>query len=460
MRRMLEVKDIELVNLMEARKNPELNPKISAYEALKPYSEDENYFISFTAIDKLGINPSSKYDTPLAIYTYPLKTIWKEYRVDSIKSVGKAVPFAGNSPYVWLVKVKNNVNFVRDMYTDYTSKEYDKDIKTLNNHILSNQDEYQKLLKDANGNLEDIGSIIDIYFIKWTKEAKERNAIMSMWNITRNLAYYRQGKPAVQWSYLLHRVLGYGGFADVSGRGYIHPSEPIQACFFSTRSFDVVAEFLNKDYTKGESWLDLGIKNKTINAENSKFFVDKDNLVIWSSGTWIDGTWQNGIWKNGFWIDGVWKDGFWKDGVWKNGVWEFSFWENGTWENGIWKNGTWDNGIWKLGTWKDGSWKNGTWEDGIWEDGFWYDGIWKKGTWKYGIWSNGTWKKGIWKGGLWKFGTWENGTWEGGLWEKGTWLKGKIFDPDRKGHFSPTNKWDGDYVETKLNPKQYFEGVK
>lgn len=435
MRRMLEVKDIELVNLMEARKNPELNPKISAYEALKPYSEDENYFISFTAIDKLGINPQSRYDTPLAIYTYPLKTIWKEYRVDSIKSVGKAVPFAGNSPYVWLVKVKDNVNFVRDMYTDYTSKEYDKDIKTLNNHILSNQDEYKKLLKDANGNLEDIGSIIDIYFIKWTKEAKERNAIMSMWNITRNLAYYRQGKPAVQWSYLLHRVLGYGGFADVSGRGYIHPSEPIQACFFSTRSFDVVAEFLNKDYTKGESWLDLGIKNKTINAENSKFFVDKDNLVIWSSGTWKDGSWNNGTWE-----DGIWEDGFWYDGIWKKGTWKYGTWSNGTWENGIWKNGTWGGGTWKYGGWHGGTWKNGTWENGIWENGTWEGGLWEKGTWLDG--------------------TWKDGTWDGGIWENGTWLKGKIFDPFKKGHFSPTNKWDGDYVETKLNPKQYFEGVK
>jgi hypothetical protein len=163
---MLEIEDIQLINLEEARKNPDMNPKISAYEALKPYSKDDNYYISFTAIDKIGINPKSKYDTPLGIYAYPLKVIWKEYLVDVLRSIGKSVPFAGNSPYVWLIKVKNNVNFVKDMYTDYTAKDYDNDIKTLYNHILSNQDEYQKLLKDANGNLEAIDSIIDIYFIK------------------------------------------------------------------------------------------------------------------------------------------------------------------------------------------------------------------------------------------------------------------------------------------------------
>jgi hypothetical protein len=426
---MLEVKDIELVNLMEARKNPELNPKISAYEALKPYSKDDNYYISFTAIDKIGINPKSPYDTPLGIYAYPLKAIWKEYFVDMLRSVGKSVPFAGNSPYVWLIKVKNNVNFVKDMYTDYTSKDYDTDIKTLKNHILSNQDEYKKLLKDDNGNLDTISGTIDLYFTKWTKEAKARNAVMSMWNITRNLATYREGKPPVQWSYLLHRVLGYGGFGDNSGRGYIHPSEPIQAVFFSTRSFDVVAEFLNKDYDTSVYWYPIGLKSGKIKIKNADTAFEKDEdtnetILVWNDGVWVDGEWiigrwEFGTWKNGIWHGGRWEGGTWEKGDWYSGAWLDGTWENGFWMDGFWQTGIWKNGIWSTGTWLNGTWYNGQWGGGEWYKGSWFDGIWEDGTWKDGTWHNGVWKRGDWSDGLWVKGTWENGTWLDGIWKDG-----------------------------------------
>ena len=39
----------------------------------------KNLFVSFTTVDKLGINPQSHYDTPLGIYSYPA-----EFIVDNI----------------------------------------------------------------------------------------------------------------------------------------------------------------------------------------------------------------------------------------------------------------------------------------------------------------------------------------------------------------------------------------
>ena len=35
-------------------------------------NSDKTQYISFTAIDKIGINPRSTYDTPVGIYCYPL----------------------------------------------------------------------------------------------------------------------------------------------------------------------------------------------------------------------------------------------------------------------------------------------------------------------------------------------------------------------------------------------------
>ena len=110
--------------LIEKRRNPDKNPKIPAYKALEKYKDDEDVYISFTDIDKIGINPRSKFNTPLAIYTYPLKEIWGgfDHNAKHVK-----VPFAEKSPYIWVVKEKKE-KFVKDLYSDYTSADFDRDM--------------------------------------------------------------------------------------------------------------------------------------------------------------------------------------------------------------------------------------------------------------------------------------------------------------------------------------------
>ncbi len=145
-----------LQELLEARSHPELNPKISGYEALKPYANDPDIYISYTSIDKIGINPKSSYNTPFGIYTYPLKgTIWNE--IEKAKD-SHAVPFAGDNPYIWILKSKNKSKFVKDLYKDYTSKDYDEDMNKI-----------RKLYSDK---VEDIEQLID----RSTKLSKDQNA--------------------------------------------------------------------------------------------------------------------------------------------------------------------------------------------------------------------------------------------------------------------------------------------
>ena len=66
---------MRLHELVEARKNPEANPKISINQAVAQAKDQPNTFISFTEIDKLGINPKSKHETPIGIYAYPIKYV-------------------------------------------------------------------------------------------------------------------------------------------------------------------------------------------------------------------------------------------------------------------------------------------------------------------------------------------------------------------------------------------------
>jgi hypothetical protein len=77
--------------ISEARRNPEQNPKISVVQALAKYKDDPDIYISFTYVDKVGINPRSTFNTPLGIYTYPLKEMWKDI-------VNDTIPYAGKNP--------------------------------------------------------------------------------------------------------------------------------------------------------------------------------------------------------------------------------------------------------------------------------------------------------------------------------------------------------------------------
>jgi len=463
---------------LEARRNPELNPKISAYEALLPYKDDPDVYISFTDIDKIGINPRSKYNTPLGIYTYPLREVWDTYKFDQTKSPGQSVPFAGEAPFIWILRKKKGIGFIEDLYTTYTSKDYDMDIKKLQSFVLKekiySESQYYFTIEKSDDRLDMKSAIVDFlvsgkqlqvddlvsvmfkYFDipEFKEEYRDRKAFKEalievlkedglevkdltdpymldsvifkldegslvsienladnaigearhkspsgiMWNLTRMLAgiYARQirSKLPIQWNVIFRKALGYEGVADKSGRGIIHPSEPMQAVFFSTKGFDVVNKVLNKDYRKDGSqsvypdWLqDAIFKDENIVVKESKYVT----------------------WKYGTWMDGVWEDGRWENGTWKGGTWE-----SGIWETGFWLGGTWENGVWKGGTWKNGKWLDGTWDNGLWVKG-----------------------------------TWVNGIWERGDWLGGTWMKGDIFDPELN-----------DFVKSTISPKEYFANKK
>jgi len=90
--RVYQMKTFEMY-ISERRRNPDQNPRISAYDALLKYKDDSDMYISFTSKRKIGINPASDYNTPLSIYTYPLKEIWKGFDHKHKRIV---VPFAGN----------------------------------------------------------------------------------------------------------------------------------------------------------------------------------------------------------------------------------------------------------------------------------------------------------------------------------------------------------------------------
>lgn len=224
--------------LQEARKNPEKNPKVNIISVLEPYKDKSMYFIHFTDIPKLGINPQQKYDTPMGIYSYPLKEIWNKLITDRI-------PFRGDSKYVFLFK------YTGDKYLDvskYNASNYKKDCEKIYNIIKdrTNEDLWYKLLERAKVS---------------ARKQKSSSYLMNLMNLLVRYVNHT-GKNNMLWNFIM-RELGYDAVIDLKGGGVIHQNEPTQAVFFSKKYIEVIEMFKNKRYdTKIVSITDFaGFKN-------------------------------------------------------------------------------------------------------------------------------------------------------------------------------------------------------
>ena len=205
---------MKIYDLLEARKNPAKNPKTSVNDLLQAYYDEngEDTFVSFTSVDKLGINPKSKYDTPLGIYAYPLSYVLREIgEYDSPKHV---LPFAGAAPFV-NVFTADSPRVVH--IPDITSADVNTYVATLKRAFPSHADFIGASIGDSE------------------RHALDQRPGGRLWYITKvladRLAKGTSTKPPVMWNKIF-RTLGIDGVVDSDGDGVIHRNEPTQAVFF------------------------------------------------------------------------------------------------------------------------------------------------------------------------------------------------------------------------------------
>lgn len=269
--------------LIEKRSNPDLNPRIPAYQYIidKGYNSPE-YFFTFTNFVKVGMNPRSGYDTPNGIYCYPSNIL------DELGGKMNKVPYAQSAPYIHVLRLRSNKGVV-DPFSRYTKSDLNRDIEKIKNF-------YKSRMKSFNEH--DFEYMIDVA----EEEAFSQTPFGYFWNITRSLSSdqslniglgwggvkddgnfrkeiplkqsgshvtlkgigsvkdsgkYRVHKVFIQgvtgnsqgWNNLM-RSLGYNGFVDREGTGIIHVNEPTQACFMSMENIEVVDMVLNKEYER------------------------------------------------------------------------------------------------------------------------------------------------------------------------------------------------------------------
>ena len=348
------------IDILEARRNPKLNPKIGPYTKLKQYIHDPQVYISFTRIDMVGINPTSEFDTPLGIYVYPLQASWENYEVEKVrrsrkirtheemtsdhdaerKTIMKAFPFGSTYPYIQVVRAKSPLTDLQEF-----NKRDLIDAMSGINTILRKANADESAIRDKN----DLFDKID----NGTADPLVNTPGGIFWWLTMMCCddgldigktmerYYRSNKTMRVWNYLL-RELGHDGFID-KGDSIIHGNEPTQAVFLHSKAFRHISTIENdpsvrsKKKEKKYSWM-----NYNTISDDARYTYDGplSDTYTWHSGTFLEGTWKGGTWEGG-----TFRGETWEDGLWKNGTFEGDRWEKGMWVSGIWKGGTWVWGI-------------------------------------------------------------------------------------------------------------------
>lgn len=238
---------MKLLELFEARKNPAQNPKQSINQLIQQelahttstVAGVKNLFVSFTWLEKLGINPHNSHETPYGIYAYPA-----EYAIAQVGDFASMtdLPFAGNAPYANTFTATGNIVNLATMSPGAVSKLYGAIVNY-----------WQTLSKKPQFDAE-----TDV--LKYIKKA-EREALVAdrsggrLWYVvmmvSRELAAPHLGIDArVAWNKIF-RAIGVDGVVDYDpstgeGCGIVHSNEPSQAVFFSVAAIGDVKRHLNK----------------------------------------------------------------------------------------------------------------------------------------------------------------------------------------------------------------------
>ena len=215
--------------LDEARKNAAhpSQKRMDAIETLAQYAKDKDVHITYTILDKVGINPNSQFpDTPLAVFTYPLAQVWKDLKSHGITNV----PFAaGRANYVYVLREKGRSVDV----SDYKLSNLKSDLKSLEK--MWGEESYNEIITGHESSLSDMG----VGDRQHQKRIKDKPFGYLKELLYRYGDYISSSKAS---SYIATALikLGYTIITDKKGTGQIHPSEPMQAFFLKSSSYDVI----------------------------------------------------------------------------------------------------------------------------------------------------------------------------------------------------------------------------
>lgn len=222
---------------------------------------NSRYGITMTSIPKVGINPSSRYDTPIGIYFYPI-----EYYMETV-NLGNRLPFVHDSKYINVLEFTESSKIL--LISEIEITKFNKIIDDL------------KLLHKEFPNLDEQLKEDYLDFIYDSIEGSHYNANVKskiggrlwyvFWRLSKFLSdnsesiFSTKTKSSVIWNWLL-RKLGYSIVLDL-GDGIIHENEPTQGFAVTKNAIKWIKTIENIDNRNIEK---KKLNIQLFNPENSK----------------------------------------------------------------------------------------------------------------------------------------------------------------------------------------------
>ena len=273
--------------LEEARSHTDQNKKMSAWQIEKKFYEHEKetgirYFVSFTNLEKLGVNVQTRWIDPSGVYCYLLKESWEKYHIGIKEApLNEYYPFAGDNKYINIFTIKPDAKILN--ISEYSKTDLFKDIEKLEemenltglDHLIKNQ-EMNPFLRLWNITKELSKRIIKKRSPNYVPfQGPDSEKISDYQTMYKNMIPQRS---VIVWNSLL-RKLGYDMVIDDKGFGYIHENETLQGVVLNMKIINKVNRYENKFYKSGEhkepeNYLD--VKYEMTNMD--KKYIEKRSL--------------------------------------------------------------------------------------------------------------------------------------------------------------------------------------
>ena len=256
------------INLSEARRNPGQNEKLAGHPAAVKFLEGldhsvNHYGVSMTMIPKLGINPGSKFNTPVGVYFYPA-----EYYLERKAGSGgkNKLDYQDDAPYIQIFEIYGSIEYIDEI----DSSAFNKYVGML----FKNIGKVAQLIGKSENNAEK--HLANAIASSLTQAKKTDNYGGRLWYVLYSLsrdegAQKRDNaapRSAVIWNSLL-RLIDIETAID-NGSGIIHENEPTQGVVLNPRNIKLVRTIENKTVK------DDPMSNDFMNLANMK--VD-DNYI-------------------------------------------------------------------------------------------------------------------------------------------------------------------------------------
>jgi len=232
---------MQLRDLYEARRNPGINSRDSRTmkDILTPYL-DGHYYVSFTAIPKLGVNPKDKWTTPYGVSTYPLFVPAAQQYVQR-----EQFPFASDRKYINILQCTGK----ELLLSSITLADVENLLTKFDDFGLREKAEY---LMEELGNWWGTDNPRLFYnltnFLAIHREYRSLITQMPIGKEFKSTVLGLEAEVPYSWNKVI-RELGYQVVTDDVGE-IIHKVEPFQSIFLDPRAVGFVARENNPKNTK------------------------------------------------------------------------------------------------------------------------------------------------------------------------------------------------------------------